>query len=272
MVSSESYGIKIIDPHYQKEGKKGVFGCACTVQENMRRKCLVVGANGGLGRAITRRLTKEQYLVIATYHNTKEHLELYRNNEDVCLYYLDLLDQDNIQLTDDRFEGITDIIFAAGKESLKNILECRRNEMIEQYNIGIFSPLLIIQNIIHRYGSSLKNILFISSSAANDLKSANGVYALSKSCLCNLAKMLDSELKDRGIRVNCIVPGWCETEIAERISRAKGGTIEDIRAGKLENKLVQAEEIAEICMFLLSDSAKNVHGQFIGVDVPEKRL
>ena len=60
--------------------------------------------------------------------------------------------------------------------------------------------------------------------------------------------------------------------MAERISRAKGGTIEDIRAGKLENKLVQAEEIAEICMFLLSDSAKNVHGQFIGVDVPEKRL
>lgn len=238
----------------------------------MRRKCLVVGANGGLGRAITRRLTKEQYLVVATYHNSKEHLELYRNNEDVSLYYLDLIDQDNMQLTDDRFEGITDIIFAAGKESFKNILECTRDEMTEQYNIGIFSPLLIIQNIIHKYGSSLKNILFISSSAANDLKPANGVYALSKACLCNLAKMLDTELKYRGIRVNCIVPGWCETEMAERISKAKGGTIEDIRADKLDNKLVQAEEIAEICMFLLSDSANNVHGQFIGVDVPEKRF
>ena len=238
--------------------------------EAMEKKCLIVGANGGMGRAITIRLLKENYNVIATYHNAKEHLEIFKNDRNVNFLFWDLTDLRKDDLIDEKLEGVTDVIFAAGKESLKNITNCSKKEMVEQYNINVFSPLLIIQSILSIYGETLQNIIFISSKAAADLKPSNGVYALSKACLCNMVKMLDDELKNRGIRVNCIVPGWCETEMAERIAIARGRTIDDIKNCKLENKLVHAKEIAEICMFLLSDMARNIHGQFIGIDVPEK--
>ena len=118
--------------------------------------------------------------------------------------------------------------------------------------------------------SKLNNIIFISSSAAVELDPTNGAYALSKACLCNLVKMLDRQLCMSGIRVNGILPGWCETQMAIRVTIEKGHTIEDIKGNKLNNEIVQAEEIAEICMFLISNSAKNIHGQLIGVDVPER--
>ena len=238
----------------------------------MMRKCLVVGANGGMGSAISNRLQKENFYVIGTYHNSSEQLSLYKEGKKVNLYYLDLLNPVFDHLKNDFFSGITDVIFTAGKESLNSIMTCSRSEMIEQYDISVFSPLLIIQNIILKHNCALQNIVFISSTAACSLNPSNGMYALTKACVCNLTKMLDLELKDRGVRVNCIVPGWCETKMAERVSKAKGITIEEIKNGKINHRLVQTEEIAEICLFLLSDRARNIHGQFIGVDVPERRI
>lgn len=238
----------------------------------MKRKCLIIGANGGIGHAIMSRMLKEHYEVIGTYHSSEGYLKLYENNKNMEIRCLELKKLDKKGLLDINLEGITDVVFAAGKESLKNIINCTRDEMIEQYDINVFSPMLILQVLLQKHSERLQNIVFISSSAAVELKSSNGVYALSKACLCNLVKMLDGELKTKGVRVNCIVPGWCETKMAERISVAKGSSMELIKSGKLENRLVQVEEIAEICMFLLSDLAKNIHGQFIGVDVPEKEL
>jgi len=236
----------------------------------MKGKCLIVGANGGMGQAIMLKMLNKKYQVVGTYHRSNEHLRKYEKNVDtICL---DLKDIEKFDFGNPKLEDITDIVFTAGKECLQNIVNCSRSDMFEQYNINVFSPLLIVQKIMQRCCNSLRNIVFISSSAASDLNPANGVYALSKACLCNLVKMLDSELKSKGIRVNCIVPGWCETEMAERISVAKGYTMSTIKANKLQNELVKTEEIAEICMFLISDSAKNIHGQFIGVDVPEKEL
>lgn len=241
------------------------------VEKVLERKCLIIGANGGLGRVLMKRLIEEHYTVIATYHKSKEHIDLY-SDRIISLHYYDLLDSDTLEREDIFFDGISDVIFAAGKESLKSILDCSYDDMIEQYNINVFSPLIIIQKVLKSCGSTLKNILFISSSAANDLNPYNGMYALSKASLCDLTKMLDSDLSSRGIRVNCIVPGWCETEMAIRASRVNGKGIVEIKASKIENRLVQAEDIAEICTFLLSNCANNIHGQFIGVDVPNKRL
>lgn len=238
----------------------------------MKRKCLIIGANGGIGHAIMKKLLQERYEIIGTYHKSKEHVELFQSNEKVKLYHLDLNNFDKEEISKLDLRGITDVIFASGKESVKNILNCNENEMFEQYNINVFSPLLLVQFILQKYGEKLRNIIFISSSAAFELKSSNGVYALSKACLCNLVKMLDCELRTKGIRVNCVTPGWCETEMTERVAKAKGSSINAIKNNKLDNRLVQVEELAEICLFLLSDLAINIHGQFIGIDVPEKEL
>ena len=74
----------------------------------MMRKCLVVGANGGMGSAISNRLQKENFYVIGTYHNSSEQLSLYKEGKKVNLYYLDLLNPVFDHLKNDFFSGIND--------------------------------------------------------------------------------------------------------------------------------------------------------------------
>lgn len=88
-------------------------------------------------------------------------------------------------------------------------------------------------------------------------------YSASKAGLIGYSKSLAKEVGARGIRVNCIAPGFIETDMTavlkEDYVKAMLDTVPMKRGGK-------PEDIANVALFLASDLASYVTGQVIGVD------
>ncbi len=88
-------------------------------------------------------------------------------------------------------------------------------------------------------------------------------YAASKGGLIAYSKSLAAEVGGRGVRVNCIAPGFIETDMTnvlkEELKQAMVEKIPLKRPGK-------AEDVANIALYLASDLSSYVTAQVIGVD------
>ena len=88
-------------------------------------------------------------------------------------------------------------------------------------------------------------------------------YAASKAGLIGLTKSLARELGSRGVRVNCVAPGYISTELT-------GVICEELRAELLRQtplaRLGDPEDIARVVRFLVSDDASFMTGAVISVD------
>lgn len=84
---------------------------------------------------------------------------------------------------------------------------------------------------------------------------ANGAaYSAAKSAVIRLTESLAAELKDKGINVNCIVPGTLDTP-QNREAMPNADT----------SRWVSAESVANVILFLASPAARSVHGAVIPV-------
>jgi NAD(P)-dependent dehydrogenase (short-subunit alcohol dehydrogenase family) len=110
------------------------------------------------------------------------------------------------------------------------------------------------------------SIVFISSVYAVVGSAANVGYAMSKSALHGITKALSIELAPKGIRVNCVAPGFVKTNMMiETKDLFEDNHIE------LLNKLHplglgEPADIAFSIVYLLSDAAKWVTGAILNVD------
>tara|TARA_A100001037_G_scaffold271706_1_gene267399 strand:- start:3012 stop:3758 length:747 start_codon:yes stop_codon:yes gene_type:complete len=88
-------------------------------------------------------------------------------------------------------------------------------------------------------------------------------YAASKAGLIGMSQSVAKEVASRGITVNCIAPGWIETDMTEELS-------ENVKKEFLNKipirKIGLPQDIAYTALFLASDEAKYITGQTITVD------
>ena len=107
-------------------------------------------------------------------------------------------------------------------------------------------------------------IVLVASTAGQRGEPFHSHYAAAKGGVIALARSLASELGPRGIRVNCVAPGWVMTDMTRAaIEGAAGGTI--LRAIAL-GRPGTPEEIAGPVAFLASDLASYMHGQVLSVN------
>lgn len=97
------------------------------------------------------------------------------------------------------------------------------------------------------------------------VKGAEGsaAYAASKAAVVGLTLSAAKEWASKGIRVNTVAPGFIETDLtAHYLDDKKEAVLNSIKM----HRFGQAEEVANVILFLLSDMSSYVTGQVIGVD------
>lgn len=88
-------------------------------------------------------------------------------------------------------------------------------------------------------------------------------YAASKSGMIGLTKSLAKEVASRGISVNCIAPGFIDTDMTNQLSEEQREAIlKRVPMGRLGS----AKEIAQAALFLASSDADYITGQVLTVD------
>lgn len=88
-------------------------------------------------------------------------------------------------------------------------------------------------------------------------------YAASKAGLIGLSKSVAKEYASRGVLVNCIAPGFIETDMTAALPpEARAALLEQIALGRLG----RPEDIAAAVLFLASDLAEYITGQVLVVD------
>lgn len=107
-------------------------------------------------------------------------------------------------------------------------------------------------------------IVLVSSTAGQRGEAFHGDYAASKGAMISLTKGVAIELAARGITVNCVAPGWIDTEMAER--PFAGGGRERIAAQIPLGRVATADDVAGPILFLCSDLARHITGEVLNVN------
>jgi 3-oxoacyl-[acyl-carrier protein] reductase len=108
-------------------------------------------------------------------------------------------------------------------------------------------------------------IIALSSTAGQRGEAFHAHYAASKGAVISLVKGLSTELSPHGILVNCVAPGWVDTEMSEpvlRVPRLRRWVYGQIPLGRV----ARPEEIAGPILFLASDLATFMTGEVVNVN------
>ena len=107
-------------------------------------------------------------------------------------------------------------------------------------------------------------IVLIGSTAGQRGEAYHADYAASKGALISLVKGLCVEFADRNITVNCVAPGWVDTEMSA--SALKGASRKEIEKIIPLGRVATADDIAGPVIFLCSNLARHITGEVLNVN------
>jgi 3-oxoacyl-[acyl-carrier protein] reductase len=131
--------------------------------------------------------------------------------------------------------------------------------------VNVRGAFLVTDSAVPHLARERGSIVFISSTAGQRGEARHSAYAASKGALISYTKSLAMELGPRGVRVNCVAPGWVETDLTR-------STLADpVRRREIEDsipigRVAQPEDIAGSVLFLISDLARHVQGEILNVN------
>ena len=130
--------------------------------------------------------------------------------------------------------------------------------------VNLAGPFRAIKRVLPGMYERGRGAILVTGSLASERgMPMNAGYVASKHGLLGLARAVAAEAAPRGVRVNCVLPGFIETPMLEGLPP---GAMESLARATPQGRTGKAEEVAEVAAFLLSDAASHVTGQCWSVD------
>ena len=232
------------------------------------KKIIITGATGGIGYNLVKKFCELGSTVLATgtNENKLEQLQKEFKNIKVKPFKLDQhLEIDKFIDTSHSELGGIDILINNAGITLDN-LSIRLNDenWKKVIDINLTSTFLMCKHTIKKMLKSKKGkIINITSIVAHTGNLGQANYAASKAGIVGFSKSLAIEYAKKNINVNCISPGFIQTDMTDKINEEfKKILISKIPCGDLG----KGEDIANCAAFLASEMSDYITGETIHVN------
>ncbi len=236
------------------------------------KKALITGGTRGLGQAIAKSFIENGADVIIT-GRSQEGL-------DNSIAQLDgnckgiLLDVDNLsgiesfaKDVESKFGVIDILVNNAGINAKKELLEVTDEDyagIIRTNQQAVFALSREFAKQMVNKGSG--SILLISSMASQYGIPKVIAYTASKSAIEGMTRAMAVELSPKGIRINCIAPGFIETDMSSKALNSDPERKNKVLSRTPMAKLGKPEDIGNAAVFLSSEAAAFITGVVLPVD------
>ena len=234
----------------------------------MKKNILVTGARKGLGLAICRKLAEEGYTVIAIARSESAELNSLCAQENVFFELFDLENIDQIHSCINKITKRYGRIYglvnnaAIGCDGVLGTMH--ELDIAKALLINLQSPILLSKYVSRSMllGGEGR-IVNISSIIASTGFSGLSVYGATKAGLVGFTKSLSRELGKANITVNCVAPGYMETDMTRGIPFDK---LQSIKRRSPSGKLASVDSVAAAVSFLIGKSGESITGATMTID------
>ncbi|XP_075980225.1 3-oxoacyl-[acyl-carrier-protein] reductase FabG-like [Anticarsia gemmatalis] len=238
---------------------------------------LVTGGSTGIGAAIAIKMSTQRAKVAIVARN-EERLKIVsetceRNGSETLVIIADVT-KDARKIVSDtvqRFGRIDVLVNNAGMFDLVSILDPFAMEKFDHiFRTNLRSVVQLTHLAAPHLIQTKGNIINISSAGSTGIFfSENFSYCSSKAGLDHFSRCVALELAAKGVRVNCVNPGPVRTNFIERATldeEERDKLLDKINKTTALGKVADPEEIADIVLFLASDTAKSITGSTYVID------
>ncbi len=233
----------------------------------MAKTVIVTGGSKGIGEAIVRTLSKEQYNVVLNYNKSEENAKkIQKDLKNIDIIKADVSTRKGakelVEFALHKYNNIDVLINNAGISQTKLFTDITDEDWNNMINTNLNSAFYMCQevlpNMLHNKNGCIINISSIWGITG---ASCEVHYSVAKAGMDGLTKSLAKELGPSNIRINSIAPGIINTDMNKMLSTEdRKNIIEEIPLGKIGEPV----EIANTVKWLIENSYTT--GQVISVN------
>ena len=238
-----------------------------------KKIALVTGATRGIGLAIAKQLAKDGFIVLGTGTSDDSSNALQKefelNNIDGKSYVLDIKSQESIDqlfnnIHDDYADNPDILVNNAGITNDSLFIRMDDSKWFDTIETNINSLYRISKVFLKPMIKKKKGrIICISSVVASTGNAGQSNYVTTKAGMIGFCKSLAKEVATRGVTVNCVSPGFIETDMTNKLNESQK---EQITKNIPMIKMGAPDDIAYAVAFLASDKASYITGETINVN------
>lgn len=235
-------------------------------------RVLVVGGGKGAGAAIVRSLADAGYDIDFTYRSSLvqaeamiSELKAAHLGRDVRALPLDLADKAAVEQFCETIEDTSYYAYVhnAGQpyDMLAAMIDQDKAEAVMQVNF--WSMVRIVKAVVRlMIRAKSGRIIGIGSVASLEGNTGNGAYAASKGAMASYLRTVAIESAKRGITVNCVAPGFIDTDMMAPYAGYRENMEKQIPVGRF----ARPDDIAALVRFLISPEASYITGTILPID------
>ena len=230
-----------------------------------KRNIFISGASRGIGKSMAEHFAKSNFNVVGTSRN---NFKFDNELENLFPIKLDVTSRNDVKDCFDELKSknlLPDILINnAGITADQLFLRMSDDDWDDVINTNLTGTFnltkIFLKNMIKNKFGRIINISSISGLMGNP---GQVNYSSSKAALNGFTKSLAKEVGSRNITVNCVAPGFIDTDMTSYIEENERNEI--LKQIPL-NKFGSPEDISKLVMFLMSDEASYITGQTISID------